>query len=408
MLFNDLHAYLKARVSYAPGPIELTELGQRVSNHNFSSEARDILAYVGSSPLPPPTGTGAPDGGGPWAEGFAKSVTMIPDDEISENLDFAYHVIHPENAKVGRAIVVLHGFNERHWAKYLPWCSLLAESARVPVVLFPIAFHMNRSPASWNDAHHMRDISRLRKEAFPDIIHSTLSNAAISVRLSANPARFFWSGLQSFRDISALAKALGDGGVEGIGGGTKVDFFTYSIGTLLGEIVMMTNQDGLFSDSRMVTFCGGPVFNRLSPVSKFILDSEANVRLYSFLVEHLESHLRNDQALASFLANDQVPVGINFRSLLNYRLERPYREGKLRELSDRIYAVALAQDEVVPPYEVVNTLQGSRRDIPIRVDVVDPPYPHRHEDPFPVGQKHAVTVDKTFREVFKPICDFLS
>jgi len=68
----------------------------------------------------------------------------------------------------------------------------------------------------------------------------------------------------------------------------------------------------------------------------------------------------------------------------------------------------LKQDMVVPPYEVVNTLQGKNRDIPVRVDIHDFPYAYKHEDPFPVLEKISDEVDDAFKRVFDPIGEFLS
>jgi hypothetical protein len=336
------------------------------------------------------------------------SILSLPDHEISENFEFKYHVIYPSLESTKKAIILLHGFNERNFAKYLPWASLLASKTKAAVILFPIAFHMNRSPEKWVDAHLMRKVSNLRKKLYPNVIHSTLSNAAISVRISANPARFFWSGLQTFYDVITLTKLITQGKLDGIEKDSTVDFFTYSIGSFLGEILMMTNEGGIFDNSRLVTFCGGPVFNRLSPVSKFILDSEASVELYSFMVEHLQSHIKKDQNLGSYLSGDASMVGKNYRAMLNYRLEQGFREETLKGISKRVYAVALKGDEVVPHYEVINTLQGTERNIFIKVDVVEPPYPFRHEDPFPITTKDASLLDRTFREIFEPISEFLS
>ena len=69
---------------------------------------------------------------------------------------------------------------------------------------------------------------------------------------------------------------------------------------------------------------------------------------------------------------------------------------------------ALAADAVVPPYEVLNTLRGSRNDIAIRVDVDDFSYPYRHEDPFPANDKIGPEVDAAFRATFDKIAGFLA
>ena len=60
--------------------------------------------------------------------------------------------------------------------------------------------------------------------------------------------------------------------------------------------------------------------------------------------------------------------------MLSYGVLRGEREAQFRRLAPRLMAVALVQDQVVPAYEVVNTLQGAGRDIPVRVEVLDLPY----------------------------------
>ena len=51
------------------------------------------------------------------------------------------------------------------------------------------------------------------------------------------------------------------------------------------------------------------------------------------------------------------------------------------------------------PYEVANTLQGKYRDIPVRIDMFDLPYPNKHEDPFPVLDKYNDEIDTGFKRV---------
>ena len=85
-----------------------------------------------------------------------------------------------------------------------------------------------------------------------------------------------------------------------------------------------------------------------------------------------------------------------------------FREDRLREIGHRMLAVALKQDTVVPPYEVANTLQGKYRDIPVRIEMHDLPYPYKHEDPFPALEKIRDEVDAGFKHVFAPMVKFLS
>lgn len=185
----------------------------------------------------------------------------------------------------------------------------------------------------------------------------------------------------------------------------SLDILAYLIGCFLSQVLLLCNPDNLFSETRLFMFCGGPVFNRISPVSKFILDSEANVHLYSFLVEHLESHLRHDPKLLAHLLDES---GIAFRSMLSYKSMAAFREERFGAMHNRISSLALARDEVIPPYEVENTLNGRNRDIPIRVEIFDFPYRYKHEDPFPSSPGITGGVNEGFDDVFAIIGNFLA
>ncbi|MDR0829459.1 MAG: DUF6051 family protein [Prevotellaceae bacterium] len=329
------------------------------------------------------------------------------DAEIQENIEFRYHIVMPKNEVKTKDIVLLfHGFNEKNWQKYLTWATYITQKTGKSVVMFPLAFHMNRAPAAWSNSREMYSVSNQRKARHPNVIGSSLSNVAISTRLHNKPQRFIWSGLQSYYDVIDFVENIKNGLHSAIDKNAKVDFFSYSIGTFLGEILMMTNKNGYFSNSKYATFCGGAVFNRLSPVSKFILDSEANVSLYSYVVEHLESHMRRDEVLRHYLYTQ--PEGNNFRCMLNYRVLTKEREEKFRSMSNQFYAIALEKDEVVPAYEVVLTLQGSKRDVPINVETLDFQYNYTHENPFPALPEIADEVNKQFTNTFDKICEFLT
>jgi hypothetical protein len=186
----------------------------------------------------------------------------------------------------------------------------------------------------------------------------------------------------------------------------SINFFSYSIGSLLAEIVKLTNYKGYFSDSKICMFCGGAVFNRLSPVSKFILDSEANVALYSYLVEHIGSHMKNDARLAHYL-NEQHPEGFNFYCMFDIRVQRAYRERMFENIREQVLGISLKKDTVIPSYEVINTLQGVARNIAIPVDIFDFPFDYMHENPFPALKSIEGQVDEAFKRVFDRVCGFL-
>ncbi|MDR3204052.1 MAG: DUF6051 family protein [Deltaproteobacteria bacterium] len=392
---------LKKTISFEPQNIDLGD-GLFVYNLDFVSQGSP------SDPQGTLLGPGIPEAIKAQLpkEVNLDSLFVTPDNEIIENKRFRYHLFRkgPKEDSSG-LIILLHGFNEKRWDKYLPWAKALVERTSKSVLLFPIAFHMNRAPEIWSETRPMHKVSQYRKKLFPNVLCSTLSNVAISFRMHQNPARFFWSGLESYLNLVSLVKSIRLGEIEAIKSDGPIDFFTYSIGTFLGQILLMTNQDNLFSNSLFVAFCGGPVFNRLFPVSKFILDSEASVSLYSFLVEHLESHCRKDSHLNHYLTKS--PEGCSFCAMLNYRNNLKWREDQFRLLAERIYALALTGDEVVTPYEAINTLQGSFREIKIKVDILDFPFPFRHEDPFPLSNKFEVQIDKCFNLVMDKTGGFL-
>lgn len=402
MKYNDLHKYLKDKISFDKDIIEL-EGGLSVRNFRFKSQYQSLLpgGELNTDEYEYPTSER-----GVVETDIIQELIHKTDSEIGENIEFSYHIVFPEGVgKAKNIILMFHGFNEKYWEKYYPWAYYLAQHTGKAVVMFPIAFHMNRAPAMWSDVRKMYGVSQLRKEHYPEVLCSTLSNVAISSRLNIKPQRYIWSGLQTYYDVIDFVKMIKDGRHPAIESTTSVDFMSYSIGTFLGEILMMTNENGYFSDSKYATFCGGAVFNRLTPVSRFILDSEANVALYSFLVEHLESHIKRDNLLRKYFK--ETSVGLNFSAMLNYSIRLTEREDAFRAMSNRFYGVLLKHDKVIPCYEVMNTMQGAARDIPIRIDVMDYPYDYIHEIPFPVNPHIADEVDLQFRITFDKIVDFL-
>lgn len=402
MKYIDLYNHLKQIENYTDNIITIDK-NTEIRNFTFESNYRFLLPgglgnnddyeYIPSIPKD-------------YEPDVIQQMLNKKDSEIQENIKFRYHMMMPKDVEKAKGIIFMfHGFNEKTWYKYLPWAKYLVDKTGKSIVMFPIAFHMNRAPAAWSSTREMYRVSEQRKERHPDVICSSLSNVAISTRLHNKPQRFIWSGLQSYYDVIDFVEHFKGGQHPAIDINASIDFFSYSIGTFLGEILMMSNKDGYFSNSKYATFCGGAVFNRLSPVSKFILDSEANVSLYSYVVEHLESHMKRDEVLRHYMHTH--PEGNNFRSMLNYRVLTSDREVRFKEMSHQFYAITLAHDEVVPAYEVINTLQGSQRDIPINIETLDYPYKYIHEDPFPAMSKIADEVDKQFRYTFDKFVDFL-
>jgi len=334
---------------------------------------------------------------------FYKEIDRIlhmDDSKVRENTTFRYPLFLPLRAEAPGVILLLHGLNEKQWDKYLPWAYTLSRQTGYAVLLFPIAFHMNRSPGEWSDPRLMNRVSKDRQKLFPNVVDSSLANAAISTRLHQLPQRFFWSGLATFYDITCLISSLRKGEVPGIRRDAPVHFFAYSVGAYLAQVLFLTEEPRMEEKSRLFIFCGGAAFNRMNPVSREIVDSEANIAVYSFFIEHLEKELENDPQLSRYF-NDPRSPGHAFRMMLHQNRMSDIRELKLRTLSGRIRALVLKQDTVVPPYETVNLLRGNDREIPLSVDIKDPPSAYSHIKPFSEGiTRKDPAVESFFSEVF--------
>jgi hypothetical protein len=325
---------------------------------------------------------------------------------VEENRSFEYHIVQPKGcSKTEKVVFLFHGFNEKDWDKYLPWAIAICLGTGSSVILFPIAFHMQRAPKYWSSKREMYLLSERRKERYPNIVHSTLSNVAISMRLHSMPQRFIWSGLQTYYDVIQLIEECRDGKHPFIASDFEYDIFAYSIGGFLAQILKLANYKDYFSRSKVCLFCSGATFNRLSPVSKFILDSEANVALYSFLIEHFDKVLQKDPLINHYIQEDHLE-GKVFHSMLDYQKMRNFREGLLKKYEDQIYAVTLKKDAVIPTYEVINALRGAYRDINIKVEEIDFDRDYTHENPFPVNQGSSVQVEWDLLMVFDRICHF--
>ncbi|OIP04539.1 MAG: hypothetical protein AUJ97_02565 [Bacteroidetes bacterium CG2_30_32_10] len=339
---------------------------------------------------------------------YQHQIIDIDDGDIVENKSYQYTIFtNSKAAKSKKIIVLFHGLNEKDWTKYLPWAKRLVEQTDSAVVLFPIAFHMNRTPAAWSDQKIMNKVSDERKKMFPNIVDSSFANAAISTRLQYNPQHFFWSGLESYCDFIQLFKLIRNGKCAHLDKDASINIFSYSVGSMLAEIILFTNENNWFSKTKLFIFCGGATFNRMLPVSKYILDSEANIALYAYFIEHLEKELARDHKLSTYF--QQVnSASYYFKSMLDYHKMKENRNIRLDVLKSNIAALVLKKDTVVPAYEVVNFLKGEDRKRAISVKIMDFPFNYRHEAPFPFNDKIKNEVNKAFDYVFNFAAKHLS
>jgi hypothetical protein len=329
------------------------------------------------------------------------------DSSISENISFSYPVFIPEDKASRKVILLLHGLNERSWVKYLVWAYWLSQLSGSYVVLFPISFHINRSPSSWINPRLMQDFVKKRSLGSDEITMSTFANIALSSRLTEEPMRFFNSGYQTAFDIVKLMNQIRSGKHKIIPAGSQVNIFAYSIGAFLSQIIMMGNPENLFADSKLFMFCGGSVFSNMHGTSKLIMDSRAYDRIYSFYLNDFEREINHNSPFSELLRSSQI--GMAFRSMIDIARFKPFRESILMKLRDQIRSIALKHDTVIPADGIVNTMIPMTRNKLIPVEVWDFKYPYSHENPFPVyNNESSAEVDRSFERLITKAALFLA
>jgi pimeloyl-ACP methyl ester carboxylesterase len=330
------------------------------------------------------------------------------DQAILENHKFYYPVFCPSDRKKNdKAILMLHGLNERKWDKYLVWAFYLAEQTGKSVILFPTSFHLNRGPEAWLNVRQLTKMVEERMLKFSNLQETTFANLTLSNRLTESPERFFLSGLQTANDITSLLKHIKRGEHQYFEADTRADVFAYSIGGLLAQVLMMENPDGLLTDSKLFLFCAGSVFEHMNGISRCIMDSAANTRLHSYYETEFENEIKRNRILRDFF--NESKIGLAFRSMIALNRYRNSRESVFREISEKIYAIALKDDTVIPADKIYENLLGSTRNDKLKVDILHFDYPYLHEMPFPtklagIEEK----VNEAFRVIFGKAAAFLA
>ncbi|MCL1936986.1 MAG: DUF6051 family protein [Candidatus Azobacteroides sp.] len=321
------------------------------------------------------------------------------DEYTNENKVFNYTVFAPSGKEKSReAILLLHGLNERSWKKYLVWAEYLAQTTRKPVILFPLAFHINRTPLSWINPRMIRPWVDQRNRECPGVENSTFVNVALSSRLSQEPLRFYTSGVETISNLQQLTKEIKSGKHPLFKEDTSVDLFAYSIGALISEILLLANPEKLFSDSRLFMFCGGSIFCAMNANARDILDSAAN--------EQIHHYYSND-----FLKNPAIP-GWNidslkkaFKAMIHPQVFQEYREKFFQQAGNRIRAIALKGDTVIPTQGIIAAMGKISSKI---MEEWDFPFPYSHQWPFPLNSKAPENlISENFERVFSRAAYFL-
>ena len=329
-----------------------------------------------------------------WQDEILKS-----DNNIGENFSFEYPVFLPTGkVKQENAILLLHGLNERNWNKYLPWAEYICYHTGKPVILFPIAFHINRSPQAWSNPRSLTDLLNFRRRQYGDDRSVSLANVALSDRISQNPERFYLSGRQTWADLTALFGEIKSGRHPLFKEGCQIDIFAYSIGAFLSQIALMANEQDFFTNSRLFMFCGGSIFRSMQGISRSIMDKAAFNRLQDYYVYHFgnepESRWKHDNAFKAF-----------FRMILPGRL-REEREDFFSRIHNRITGVALEKDNVIPYHGVREALGNETTEATI--SLLDFPFEYTHENPFPLQTKDQRSLNNAFTGIFSRVVSFFA
>jgi len=329
-----------------------------------------------------------------------------PDDQILENQDFDYQIVEPDNmrraanGKADSVIILFHGLNERSWDKYYPWASYIAEKTRKPVLLFPIAFHINRAPIEWSAPREMQSHISGEDREVVKRTHLTFLNYALSKRIIADPYRFYLAGRESVFNVCQIMNQIKKGRHPMIDMRATIDIFAYSIGALLAQVLLFANPEYYFTNSKLFMFCGGSVFNEMNGDSKMIMDGESFSLMLKYYTENFiyfknEKRLKGDSIEHAFICH------------IDRALNRTQREYFYNENAYRIQALSLKQDTVIPTNGIKSALGTDQLRC---LEELDFPFNYSHEIPFPEAGSKVNAEDRRywFDRVFSKASAFLS
>ena len=326
------------------------------------------------------------------------------DSTVEENQKFRYVVFAPAGPlRFNKAVIMLHGLNERSWSKYLAWAEDLVINCGIPVILFPIAFHMNRTPASWYTPRWLQPWLNRRKQEIHNLVNASFANLALSSRLTVSPLRFYSSGLESAYNLNQLVREIKQGKHPLFTEDARVDFFAYSIGALLDQVVLIADVDGYLKKSRMFAFCGGAVFERMNGNARDIIDQEA--------YNAIRSYYLNDFLTRQFYDSDQgtshgVLLEKAFKSMIPSYDDKGARQTFFASAKNRIKMISLKQDIVMPTIGLQEAVGAELSDY--MLEELDFSYAYSHQVPFPENEKvPGDEINESFRAVFDRAAAFL-
>lgn len=329
----------------------------------------------------------------------------VPDATIHENKYFSYSVFTPrKGTQFDRAILMLHGLNERSWDKYLVWAEDLVRTCGVPVILFPLAFHMNRTPVAWTQPRWLMPWVNKRKAQILNLCNASFCNVALSARLSDSPSRFYVSGRETIFNVEQLVTQIKQGAHPLFKEGTHVDIFAYSVGALLSQVMLSANPGHLLDDTRLFTFCGGSLFEKMNGNARDIIDQDAYEAIRSYYLSYFVHSKQREDAPFSYCFD---AIEQSFKWMIAPDVWRGEREGFFAAVKDRVKMLTLRQDTVVPTLGARQAVGSLLEDT--MVEELDFPFAYSHQVPFPTTTKIPEEVlQASFRSVFDRAGAFLA
>ena len=301
---------------------------------------------------------------------------------IGENNQFRFPLLREHRSgplvRHNHLVVLLHGLNERSFTKYIPWAFQIWTQAQIPVIMFPLPFHINRVRREWGQE---QQAMYGRRREVPGNEYAHRFNAVISERLAVHPERFFWGAMQAYRDIIDIVEQIRADRHPHFTPDARVDVLGYSAGGYIGLALLMENHRGYFNDSRGVMFASCCAVRDVNLSSPLILDHGAEVALMKLYVKYREKLMSH--RLKHWL--EVHTEGQWFNAFLGLMPNRALLDKRLREVAPRLLAIAGTDDQVMPPGAMMNALQGIRRDTGVRM--VELPL-GIHENPFACPDYH--------------------
>lgn len=201
-----------------------------------------------------------------------------------------------------------------------------------------------------------------------------------------------------------MIKSIKRTDVSSIAKDASIDLFGYSIGSFLSMIIKMADPFSYFKDSKLFCFCGGMTIDRMFPISKYIMDARASIKMQTTFAELLSFNFKGDSRLAHFQDLHQQESW--FKMMLPYNYYQKERESPISEMKHQIKAYVLEKDMVAPPIEALNTFRGRYRNINVDVEIRDFDFEYSHVIPFPLTNKNKEAVTLAFHSFIDSACQF--